>query len=409
MDGNLRRLNAWGRGSLDTITTPSDVVPERTILTESADLLPSLLDSDLCGHGTLVFSPSPDAPSLAHGTPVVPYDGSLITTGDEMLLGEGLIVEVQEYTAAHELAVVGPALVRITNEIDFHAFLYDADRAKQYGAFPLVLLHPMVQLCDLCVLGGTHACGGPRRRLLVTAAGEVKTTPFGTTLGAVDSGLASLTAAWATRRRLPGSGCPVCLSQAVPLSTLDAAHQRRPWLSRYLHALNALRAAAVNGLTDLSVSGFNQRLIPGLTPIRHAADLALTASDSPLLLFNNHTTVLHDPYSKRQFQLGPFAARLIELLLVHGDHDAAADAAVLHLDVAPYTAHSALAQVTRRLTNSGIHLLAAPGMRAMGAATSWPPERNRTSIDWDPIEDWLSQAVVPTARMLPRIPRPKSG
>jgi len=408
MEGILRRVYAWGRGSLDSITTPSDIVPERTIIAESAELLPSLLDSDLCGPGALILCPSPHAAVLTRGTTVFPYAGSLSAVGDEILLGEGLVVEVQEYAATHELTVIGPTLTRIASENDFRSFIYDADRAKEYGSFPLVLLDPMVQLCDLCVLGGAHLCGGPRRRLLVTLAGEVKTTPFGTTLGGVEDGLSSISASWKFRRRPPGSGCPVCLSQVVPLATVDAAHQQRPWLSRYLHALNALRSAAEAGLTDLDVSGFGGRLIPELTPVRATADFTLAASDSPILLFNSHIALLHDPRSKRQFQLGPSAARLVELMLVYGDHDAAADAAVLHLEVAPYTAHSALTQVTRRLAGNGITLIGSRGMRGSGPTeSSWPRDHDAVSSQ-DPFNEWLSQAVAPS-RLRPRIPRPKSG
>jgi hypothetical protein len=411
MEGILRRLNTWGRGSsFGTLPTPSDIIPERTILAESATLLRGLLDSDLCGHGTLVFCPSLDTPAITHGTIIVPYEGSLTTAGDEMLLDDSLIVEVQEYAAAHELAIFGPTLARMTSESDFYAFLYDADRAQQCGAFPLVLLDPMVQLCDLCVLGGTHTCSGPRRRLYVTVAGEVKTTPLGTTLGTVEDGLASLTATWSAYRRFVGSGCSVCLSQAIPLTTLDAAHQQRPWLSRYLHALNALRAAATNGVTDLDVSGFGQRLIPALDRVSPAADLTFAAAGTPLLLFNSHITILHDPASQRQFQLGPNAARLIELLLVHGNHDAAAEAAIRHLEVAPHTAHTALTQVTRRLTSIGINLLAASRTPRTGVTTSRPPERLGAGVDHISFEDWLSQTPVrETPPIVPRIPRPTSG
>ncbi|MEY9997936.1 hypothetical protein ABIE67_010055 [Streptomyces sp. V4I8] len=408
MEGILRRLNTWGRGSLGALPTPSDIIPERTILTESATLLPDLLDSDLCGHGTLVFCPSLDTPALTHGTIVVPYEGSLVTAGDEILLGQSLIVEVQEYAAAHELAIFGPTLVRMTSESDFHAFLYDADRAQQYGAFPLVLLDPMVQLCDLCVLGGTHACGGPRRRLYVTIAGDVKTTPLGTTLGTVEDCLASLTAGWSAYRRFAGYGCSVCLSETIPLTTVDAAHQQRPWLSRYLHALSALRAAAANGVTDLEVSGFAQRLIPALNRVGPAADLTRTASSTPLLLFNNDIMILHDPASQQQLQLGPNAARIIELLLVHGNHNAAAEAAIRHLKVAPHSAHTAVTQVTHRLTSIGINLLAASRTPGTGAA-SRPPERLGAGVNHVSFEDWLSRTPVQNTPVVPRIPRPKSG
>ncbi|MEV7004247.1 daptide biosynthesis RiPP recognition protein [Streptomyces sp. NPDC093982] len=406
MESILRRLNAWGRGSLGTLTRPSGRAPERIILTESADLLPTILNSDLCSRGTLLFSPSPHTSTTVHQTRVVPYHGSLIAPGDEMTLSKGIIVEVQEYAAASEFAIAGPTLARITSENDFRAFLYDADCARQYGAYPPALLHSMVQLCDLCALGSAHSCGGPLRRLLVTTTGEVKTTPFATTLGIIQDGLATLTANWATYQRFPGSGCPVCLSQAVPVTMLDAAHQNRPWLSRYLHALNALRTAAANGLTDLRVSGFGERLIPSLLSDEPAADLTLAAANAPLLLFNADMAFLYDPPSKRQFLLGSSAACLIEILLAHADHDAAADAAIHHLNITPQTARSALTQVTRLLAHSGIRLPTASGLHGTGL-TPWLPERNRVAPENGPLG--ISEAAGPATRILPRIPRPKRG
>ncbi|MDX3763110.1 hypothetical protein PV684_49845 [Streptomyces sp. AK02-04a] len=321
----------------------------RTILTESADLLPAIVDSDLCGEGTVVFSPSSENRTDIGETIVAPYTGSLSSPGDEIVVGEVLVVKVQEYALTPHLAVTGPTFARITSKKDFCAFLDHADQAHQHGLFPQALLHPMIRLGDLCALGGSHTCGGPRQRLFIRASGQASTTPHGMPLGAMTDGLASLTTVWSAFRRPPSSGCPVCLSEAVPAPILRIAHRQRPWLSRYLYALEALRTAASLGLTQLKVSGFPHRLTGAQDRYTPAADFTPAGADMPLLLFNSSIAVLHDPRSNQQFQIGEGTARLIELLLIHGDLDSAVSAATHRLGLAPHAARDALAQVTSGL------------------------------------------------------------
>nr|WP_269858691.1 daptide biosynthesis RiPP recognition protein [Streptomyces sp. RPT161] len=288
------------------------------------------------------------------------YEGSFIAPGDEMSVGEDFFVEVQDYAVAPFLAIAGPTLLRVTGENDFEAFLHDADQARERGAFLPALVHPMIQLGDLCALGGAHDCGGPRHRLFVNSLGEVRTAPHGALLGTVRDGLEGLTAVWSSIERAPGSGCPVCLGQAVPTAVLEAAHRQRPWLSRYLHALDALRMAAARGLTELRVSGFAERLVTTGDQDAPAVDLTVAGAEAPLLLFNPETAVLHEPLGNRQFQLSMDAARLVELLMVHGDHGVAAEMATRHLGLGQDAALSAVAQVESHLTGAGVRLPAAP-------------------------------------------------
>ncbi|MEU2718807.1 daptide biosynthesis RiPP recognition protein [Streptomyces sp. NPDC007205] len=366
----LCHLSAWGCGHSRTLTTPDGSPPMRTILAESADLLPAILDSDLCNESTAIFCPSSDTPTGIGETIVAPCTGSLGAPGDEMVVGDVFVVKVQEYILTPYLEIDGPTFARITSEKDFYAFLDHADQAKQHGVFPPALLHPMMRLGDLCALGGAHTCGGPGQRLFVRASGEASTTPQGMPLGFVTDGLASLTSAWSAIRRPPGSGCPGCLTGAVRTPTLRIAHQQRPWLSRYLCTLDALRTAATEGLTNLKVSGFPHRMTAAADQYTQAVDLTLVGAELPVLLFNTAIALIHDPHSNQQFQVGTGTARLLELLMIYGDEDAAIAAATHHLGLAPHAAREALAQVMSGLSDFGMQLL--PEKRCRSASSIQP-------------------------------------
>ncbi len=402
----LCHLNSWGCGHSDSLIASPDGIPVRTIVTESADVLPALLDSDLCGEGTVVFSPSRDTPSSVGKTIIAPYTGSLSAPGDEMVVGEICVVKVQEYELTPYLATASPTFVRINNEDDFYTFLEHADHAHQHGAFLPALLHPMVRLADLCALGGAHTCGGPSQRLFVRATGQASTTPWGMPLGSVTDGLASLTATWSAFRRPSGSGCPGCLSQAVPAPLLRIAHQQRPWLSRYLQALDALRTAAERGLSPLKVSGFPHRLTAGADDYLPALDLMPAGAEMPLLLFSADVAVLHDTHSHQQFELGTGTARLIELLMIHGDSDAAVYAATQHLGLERHAAHAALAQVRAGLVGFGIQLSTARGSED----ASCPPSRQGSAFAHGVNAScWLASAGMGTSNhSLQPVPGPRS-
>ncbi|MFD7169520.1 daptide biosynthesis RiPP recognition protein [Streptomyces violascens] len=360
----LRHLHAWGRGNFDAAGTASG----RTVLLESANSLAAVLDSGLMDADTMVFAPATGArESLSVGV-LVGYEGSLTASGDEMSVDDDFFVEAQDYAVTPFLAVAGPTVVRVTGQADFDAFVHDADRARAQGEFVPALVHPMIQLGDLCALGGAHRCAGPRVRITVDPSGRVRTAPHGVLLGEARDGLDTLAARWSAVERSAGSGCPVCLGEAVPAPVLLAAHRQRPWLSRYLHAVDALRMAAARGLPNLRPSGFARRLTPGCDEQGHAVDLQLAGADAPLVLFDDETAVLHDPVGGRQFRLARQAAQLVELLVVHADQGAAADGAVACLGLDRSQALGALGELERRLASAGVALPSASDRTAPATA-----------------------------------------
>lgn len=368
MQDILRHLYAWGRGNADAAGTVGDDATGRTVLLESAHSLEAVLGSGLIDAGTMVFAPAVEVPENASTGVLVGYEGSLTAAGDEMAIDEDFFIEAQDYAVTPFLAVAGPTLVRVTGQADFDAFVHDADRAREQGEFVPALVHPMIQLGDLCALGGAHRCAGPRGRITVDLSGRVRTAPHGMPLGEVWDGLDTLDARWSAVERTVGSGCPVCLGEAVPAPVLRAAHRQRPWLSRYLHAVDALRMAAARGLPNLRPSGFARRLTPGCDGHGHAADMQLAGADAPLVLFDDEAAVLHEPVGGRQFRLTRQAAQLVELLVVHADQGAAADAAAGCLGLDRSQALGALGELERQLTGAGVALPSASDRTALATA-----------------------------------------
>lgn len=308
----------------------------RVVFLESAEHLDDA--QTLCGPEGLVFSPDPG--DRTEG--VFTYEGALAEPGDESLVADELYVYTQDYLATPFLAVAGPTIVRISNEQDYEAFLQDADLAHEKGVFVEQLVNPAVFLADQCALGTTHSCAAVR--LYVTADGDVRTAPGGPVLGTLESNAEELVRASATS----DAEGDVCLNAVIKAQTLDRARAQRPWLSRYLRAIDVLRGLRANGRAGFQVSGFGRRLVEGLP-----AELS-EANDSPLLLWNDDEYLICDALQERVFQLGSDAAKIIELLLVTGSSERACELATQHLSLDHDTALAAIKVISGALANTGI-------------------------------------------------------
>jgi hypothetical protein len=291
------------------------------------------------GQDGLVFSPGTE--TTAKG--VLTYEGALSTPGDEFLVADDLFVYTQDYLATPFLAVAGPTIVRIDSEQDYAGFLQDADLARDKGVFVEQLLHSGVFLADQCALGTTHPCIGSAR-LHVSESGEIRTAPGGRALGTVDSDPNDVLRAADT----PAGTGDVCLNAAVDAQTMDAARAPRPWLSRYLRAIDVLRGLRVNGLSGYRVSGFGGRLSATLPS-------ELTEhTDAPLLLWNDDERLICDSAGERVFRLGSDAAKIVELLLITSSAEGARDLAATRLGLDRDTACAAIDVITAEFTGTGI-------------------------------------------------------
>ncbi|MER5629682.1 daptide biosynthesis RiPP recognition protein [Streptomyces nitrosporeus] len=289
-----------------------------TVVLEDASHLDALLGSGVAGPGTTVLVPGdePSAEPVRHeptGAEIITWQGSLGEPGAEAGLHPDFYLQVQAYSITPYLSVLGPTLVRITEEADFQAYLDDAGRALDQGEFSEYLTHPAVQLGDLSALGGGPGEDGPGLRLYVAADGTVSVSPGGAPLGPVGTPRDELHRAWQEFPDALGA-VPDSASRARELAS-------RPWTGRYLAALGAVREAVTRGMEQPRVSGFGGRMTEALNGFAEPFDRSATA---PLLLHNGERALIHHPVDRRTVALSTDAALAAEALLVTGSAQEAA-------------------------------------------------------------------------------------
>ncbi|MFF5502541.1 daptide biosynthesis RiPP recognition protein [Streptomyces roseolus] len=357
LGGAKRRLASWGTGLTGRTRETADGPATGTVVLESADRLDEVLAADFTGAGTVVLVPGDgggEAGPDDEGRPLVlAYEGSLAEPGDEMSIGDSFFLQTQDYATSAYMSVIGPTLIRITEAADLDAFLADADKAREHGEFASFATHPSVRLGDLPALGADPSGDGPRARLFVRATGEVTLGPGGLPLGTAGDGLAALEAEWARLNAGSEQPCAVSLGAVVPEPERVAALAARPWLGRYLAALDAIRELRSRGTTGLKVSGFGARLAHGEGDADHAG------VDVPLLLWNDDDKAfVHHAPTGRFFAVDRAAAELTEALLVHGSVEAAAAHAGTGAD------RDALTRVEGFFTTAGVRLTGPAPMAA---------------------------------------------
>ncbi|MFI9764128.1 daptide biosynthesis RiPP recognition protein [Streptomyces sp. NPDC051963] len=270
-----------------------------TVVTEDARALERATAEGLVGPETLVFAPSGcEAPGVAA---VVPYQGSLVEPGAEAQIGEDFFLQIQAYSIAGFLVLLGPTAVRLTDREDVEAFLADADAALADGSWPDVLTNPAVQFADVAAAGGAAPVDGPGLRLYLDSEGARVGTP-GPVLSRSGRNRAPAEPAGLGPERLP----------------VDAALQQevagRTWLGRYHSAVQALQSLRARGHEVCEVSGFGLRFNSHLDTGAQAPDLALP--EAPVLLRSGETYFVYEPVGGRTFEAGAEAALTLERALV---------------------------------------------------------------------------------------------
>ncbi|WP_051837632.1 daptide biosynthesis RiPP recognition protein [Streptomyces sp. NRRL WC-3742] len=280
------RLQRWVSGCYPG---PRDTALE-IVAEPGADLGP-LLGSGLVTEDTWIFADRDTAAGLADATPatVIPTDGSFRYSGDEIVLADEIYIQVFDYSSIGFLTVAGPTVVRITGDEDLAAFLADADRAVAEGVFPEQLAHPSVQLADLTALAASEVLGGVSR-LHLDVDGTLRTGP-GAPAGA------------------EAPEAVAALDGVLTPGLLAEAHAERPWLARYVRALDAVRRLNSRRPGSVQVSGFGVRFCDGLPagPVEDVdAPLAVAVDGRPHLLLgaelrmfrvNREAAVVFDAYN----------------------------------------------------------------------------------------------------------------
>lgn len=347
----LRRLQRWVSGSYLVDESASANAVVETIVVESADHVDALATSG-AGVGDHSMALVPTEAGAVAGMWSLAFEGSAGNAGEELAIAGAFFIQTQDYVSSAFLPIAGPAMVRICTDSDYVAFLDDADIARTSGIFPDHLTHPLVQLGDLCALGTHHRCAASAlRRLYVTASGEVRTTPSGATLGTVTDGVE----AWqAAAGRLLDAGDDPCLLGAIAPGEIRQARASRPWLSRYLYALEGLRQLAGRGVRHARVSGFGLRLIDGIDGEVGGGSVVPESPTAPLVLWSAGESYLFQPAQTRLFKLGRDAAQLIEIAGLAPSAEVARDLAARHLQLRGDDAARAIDEVVSRFSSYGV-------------------------------------------------------
>ncbi len=243
--------------------------------------IPQLSAGGFLGPGAQLFRPA-SAAAEASGTSVgvgAPpswaaadqgrahtFEGDFTDPGSELRLSDGTRLAQSRYGLAQFSWLDTPAILRITDDDDFSAFLRDADVAKATGQFAAHTIHPTTVIADLAALGGGTESAGPSHRLFVFADGAVSTSPTGLPLGTVADSPAELNARWRELNAQSSRPCAICLGRAVgERDRLDALAER-PWMDGYVNALRTLRNRSSGPHGDRSRPPYAPGFGPPRTP-----------------------------------------------------------------------------------------------------------------------------------------------
>ena len=291
-----------------------------TVVVEDPQHLGPLLETDLVAEGTVVFAN--DVSSVpADRCLVVPFEGTVAEPGHDLSIADDLFIETQDYASTSFGVLMGHTFLRITSEVDFEAYLDDADTAFQTGAFNQSLTNPEALLADRVALGSGQVGDGPGTRLFVDKEGLISVGPYAAPLGSVeDARLHNVQQQW----DLLGASCchPGTPALAGALGGLDGSDPRwsRDWLSRYLVAVDAIHHLTVRGAVQPQVSGFGGYFMEELSeiPVTERPDL-------PVLLRDESRAYLYFAPTNRVVSFSLSAAGIAEALLVCGTIELAAN------------------------------------------------------------------------------------
>jgi len=315
----ISRLIAWHTGEPLPAREAVDADATRTLVLSDPGQLDAAVGAGLVGPDTLVLLPAGGTPAAPPAGQVVEYEGAVATPSTELSIGEDFFLYCQDYATSEYLSVIGPTVVGVFTEEDFHALVRDADAARTSGTFADFLRSPAVRVANLPALVGA-AGDGPRQRLFAAPDGAVSTSPVGTRLGGLGDGMAVLEEEWLTRNSATTHPCSVSLGAVVPDDVRSAAVAERPWLGRYVVALETIREFALRGIADLRFSGFGHRLNEELAHAPAADD----AAEVPMLAWDDSSAFLRDPVRRKTYRFNRDAAPAVEAVLATGSVEAAA-------------------------------------------------------------------------------------
>lgn len=308
-----------------------------------------------CGPGDVVFVP---VQSIDHVDPrIVGYEGDFRATGDEMTLDGRDTFELRDYITAPFISIVGPTVIRLGSAKGVAAFLSDADTARDTGVFVDQLLSSAVMLSSRASFVGRDPAGDSLSRVHVTAGGEYRDGPDGMLLGRIGDERADIEA-----RAMTAAGRGRAFARIVDRRVLEADLDDRPWLARYVAALDLLRHW--DGVpTRPVISGFGGHLVRALDERR--AFPGIVSADAPYLLTGDgEEYILVDRASGGRFRLGVDAARAAECLIATGAEAAATVLLAAELGRQTRDVAETVRTIRAMFAAEGLDLAAASGVAA---------------------------------------------
>ncbi|WP_347108493.1 daptide biosynthesis RiPP recognition protein [Paenarthrobacter sp. S56] len=296
---------------------------------------------DLAVEGSIILVVDGDADDAG----IVTVKGRFDESGGELLVDGTLSLEVQDYVAIPFINLVGVTIVRLTSQDDWHAFFSDADEARRSGHFVRQLTEVNAVLGERGLLAGHGSLDRSLARIHITADGTILNGAYGTVIGWVGDALHDLRMKAVPLR--PESS----VASVTDAARIRAALNDRPWIPRYLAALDAWKFIAREQREGTRLVGF------GLSLAGAAGSHSLPLPDAPFILESNGEYKLLDIHTGRLFRLGAAAATVVEAVSNLRDIEAAATVSAAALRVSPEAANASVQSVVARFDELGINLL----------------------------------------------------
>lgn len=278
---------------------------------------------------------------------VIPVSGFFNVAGEELLVGGTLSLEIQDYVAIPFVNLIGVTVVRITTAEDWQAFFDDAEESRRSGYFVRQLTEVNAVLAERGLLGGSPAIGSSLARLHITRDGRVLSGPYGTQIGWAGDSLADIHKTCLALQ--PESSLASVCDVEVIRKSLGA----RPWIPRYLAALDAWKFIPQGNRADITLVGFGASLY-GASPTDD-----LPSPRAPFIIHRAGEHTLLDTASGRTFRVGPDAAAIIEALSNLRDVQAAASAVAAPLGISAAVAEESARVILAQFEQAGVDVFGA--------------------------------------------------
>lgn len=286
------------------------------------------------------------------GVTVIGYEGSWRKSGDRMTVDRHHRLALQDYATISSVSIVEPTVVRQSSAEGLDLFFGDADAARLSGVFVDQLVGGFVLLDSHASLLGRREGAAALVRVHVTEAGEYRDGADGLLLGGAGDSREAIEVLAAS-----GAGGSRAFDRIVDRDDLEAALDARPWMARYLAAVDLLQEWWGRAYGPVAVSGFGGHLVTALD--RYDELPAITTAAAPFLTTGvDEEFILVDQSSRRRFRLDVVEARAAECVIATGDDFAASALLAAETGKPARAVAAAVREVTARFAAIGLDLTA---------------------------------------------------